>query len=221
MTRPKTLLVDDHTLFRNGIRLVLEASGEFDVVGEAATGSEALSYMESEMPDLLILDLHLPGSVSGKKVAAEALRIDPGLTVVIVTMHDDVAHLRQMLESGVRGYLLKESNSEALLNACRSCLAGNTYIDPALTEHMVTAFVGRRANFESPAQEKLSALTKRENEVFRQVAFGFTNAEIASQLDISKRTVESHRRKLMLKLSLDSRAQLVRFALDNGVLNEV
>jgi DNA-binding NarL/FixJ family response regulator len=221
MTKAKTLIVDDHTLFRNGLKLVLETSGEFDVCGEAATGREALDLLETLKPELMVLDLHLPGTVNGKQVAAEALRNDPSLTVVVVTMHDDVGHLKQMLKHGVRGYLLKESNSEALLNACRSCLSGNTFIDPALTEHMVTAFVGRRASFESPAQEKLSTLTKREGEVFRQVALGFTNAEIATRLEISKRTVESHRRQLMAKLEIDSRAQLVRFALDNGVLSEL
>lgn len=221
MKKAKVLLVDDHTLFRNGLRLVLETSGEFEVCAEAADGREALEHLQQQDADLLVLDLHLPGAVSGKQVAAEAIRSQPGLTVVVVTMHNDVAHLKQMLELGVRGYVLKESNSEALLNACRACLHGNTYIDPYLAEHMVTAFVGRRPSCESPTQAKLSRLTKRENEVFRQVALGHTNAEIATQLDISKRTVESHRRQLMSKLELENRAQLVRFALDNGILNEV
>lgn len=221
MTKVKALIVDDHALFRNGLKLVLEASGEFDVCGEAASGREALGLLPTLKPALLVLDLHLPGAVSGKQVAAEALKNDPSLTVVVVTMHNDVGHLKQMLKHGVRGYLLKESNSEALLAACRSCLSGNTFIDPALTEHMVTAFVGRRASFESPSQEKLSSLTKREGVIFREVALGFTNAEIATRLSISKRTVESHRRQLMTKLEIDSRAQLVRFALDNGVLSEL
>jgi len=221
MTKHRTLLVDDHALFRNGLRLMLESSGEFEICAEASNGHDALSYLESEKPELLLLDLHLPGSVSGKQVAAQALCQDPGLTVVVVTMHDDIGHLKQMLRYGVRGYLLKESDSNALLSACQTCLAGNTFIDPALTEHMVTAFVGKRSAFESPAQAKIATLTKRESEVFRQVALGFTNAEIATRLSISKRTVESHRRQLMAKLEMDSRAQLVRFALDNGVLNEM
>ncbi|MFH2010054.1 MAG: response regulator transcription factor [bacterium] len=214
MTR--ILLADDHALFRNGLRALLEAEPDLEIVGEASTGHSTVKLVEEQLPDLLIMDLSMPGGMSGPVLAETVLEKVPGLILLILTMHDDEYLLRELLKIGARGFLLKRSSSEQLIQAVRGVLQGEVYVDPSLTQLLVPSFVGRKRP--GKGSGRLDVLTKREQEVCRWLALGHTNAEVGSQLFISERTVETHRTNIMSKLELSNRAELVRFAIDHGLL---
>ena len=213
----RILITDDHTLFRHGIRGLLDREGDLEIVGEAETGSETLRLLEETRPDVLLLDLSLPGGMSGAQTAEEALKIAPKLAIVVLTMHEDEYYLREMFAIGVHGFVLKRSRPEALITAVRAAASGEHYVDAALSRHVVSSFAGADAGAKS-TKGRLALLTTREREVCRLLAMGHTNAEVAQQLFISDRTVESHRHKIMGKLDLKNRAELVRFAMDNDLL---
>lgn len=210
----RIFIADDHAVFRSGLRALLEKEADFDIVGETGSGAEVLAAVASNSVDLILLDISMPG-ISGPKVATEALNQRPGLAVVMLTMHEDEYYLQELLRIGVRGYVLKKSTGTELVQAIRAAYRGDTYVDPAMARHMISNYVGR-----TPAeiQDPLSLLTLREREVCQFLAYGHTNAEIAEKLFLSDRTVETHRNRVMHKLGLKTRAELVRFAIDNGLL---
>ncbi len=209
----RVLIADDHGLFRDGLRRMLEEEPRLEVAGEASDGAEALRLLEGNEVDVLLLDLSMPGPVSGPQAAEAALKINPHLGIVVVTMHQDEYYLREMFEVGVRAYVLKKSSPDNLVSAILAASRGGRYIDPSLTDQVLSGYLGRKVESDSRAH----LLSDRERQVCELLARGYTNAEVGDKLCISVRTVESHRARLMSRLGLKSRSELVRFAIDNGL----
>jgi DNA-binding NarL/FixJ family response regulator len=215
----RILIADDHAMFRSGLKALLEKEPDFEVVAEASTGPEAVEKVKTIDLDLLILDLSMPGGLSGGQIAEAVIQERPELGVVVLTMHEDEYYLKQLLRIGAKAFLLKKSNSEEMLQAIRSVSRGDLYVDPTLTRHLVPSFVGKPAAKPQKRPGMIGLLTKREIEVCRELALGHTNSEVGEKLFISERTVETHRTNIMNKLELRNRAELVRFAIENGLLN--
>lgn len=215
----RILIADDHALFRSGLKALLEKEPDFEIVGEAASGPETLRQVKELDPDLLVLDLTMPGGLSGAQIAESVLADYPDIGLMVLTMHEDEYYLKQLLRLGARAFLLKKSSSDEMLQAIRSVAKGDVYVDPSLTRHLVPSFVGKPAPKKQRKSGLLGLLTKRELEVCRELALGHTNAEVGEKLFISERTVETHRTNIMSKLELRNRAELVRFAIENGLLN--
>ncbi len=187
------------------------------MVGEAGDGVSALRLAEKVEFDVAVLDLSLPGGLSGPRVAEELLSARSSLAICVLTMHDEQHYLKEMFQIGARAFVLKRSRPEILIGAIRAVERGEQFVDPALVGGFIDAFVGRAP---TSAAHRVEVLTEREREVCRLVALGHTNHEAGELLSISSRTVETHRRNLMARLDLRSRAELVRFALDNGLIGD-
>ena len=213
----RVLVADDHAIVRSGIRHVLEGEPGFSVVGEASNGAEAIALAAELLPDVAVLDISMPG-VSGLQAAAELLRQRPETRVLILSMHDNTEYVLESLKAGVHGYLLKDTAATELRGAIRAVWGGESYFSPPIASRL-SAVVRGDSDVESPVG-LLGQLTGREREVLVGVTRGLTNKEIAAQLGISHRTVETHRESLMRKLRLRSVAELTRFALEAGLLDD-
>jgi two-component system, NarL family, response regulator NreC len=211
----KVMIVDDHALFRSGLKLLLEKKADIEVVAEAGTGQEAIKKLSSCTPDIVLLDINLPAK-SGSVVAKEILQKSPDMKIIILTMLDDEYYLQELFNTGVQGFILKNSTGTDLVLAIRSVYGGRQYIDPAMTSYVVNKYIGKSNKKTSESQ---SLLTKREQEICGLFAYGYTNSEVAKKLTLSERTVETHRANIFSKLNLKSRAELVRFAIDNKLMN--
>jgi DNA-binding NarL/FixJ family response regulator len=211
----RVLIADDHAVFRSGLRALLEKERDIEIVVEAGDGFEAVRAASDSEVDVVILDLGMPG-LPGARVAEMILENKPRLAIVVLTMHEDEYYLRELLKVGVRAFVLKKSTGTDLLQAIRMAYRGEEYVDTALAGRMISSFI--RPQNRSKNSGRLGLLTPREREVCSLLAYGNTNVEIAKQLFISERTVESHRASCMAKLELKSRAELVRFAIENGLL---
>jgi len=214
----RIVVADDHALFRSGLRALLEREDDFEIVGEAANGPDTVKAAAQHEPDILILDLSMPGGMAGAQVAEAVLEHQPELGVVILTMHEDEYYLKQLLRIGAQAFLLKKSDAEEMVQAIRAVSRGSVYVDPSLTHLLVPSFVGKAVK-KQKRPGMLGLLTKREVEVCGELALGHTNVEVGEKLFISERTVETHRTNIMNKLELKNRAELVRFAIENGLLN--
>jgi two-component system response regulator NreC len=215
-TTVRVLVADDHAIVRTGIRHVLEGEPGFTVVGEAATGPEALALALEHRPDVTVLDISMPGQ-SGLSVTAELRRHCPDTRVLILSMHDNTEYVLESVRAGAHGYLLKDTAATELRGAVRAVAQGESYFSPPIASRLSAVVRGDLAVEASPAG-LLAQLTGREREVLIGVTRGLTNREIAAELGISHRTVETHRESLMRKLSLRSVAELTRFALETGVI---
>lgn len=211
----RVLLADDHAVFRSGIRALLEKESDMEVVGETGNGLDTLRIFDRVSADVLVLDLNMPG-VPGPRVAEELRKKRPALAIVVLTMHDDEYYLQELFKIGARAFVLKTASGADLIQAIRAAYRGEKYIDPSLAGHVIASYVGRSAK--DRKTQRLALLTSREQEVCLLLAYGHTNSEIAQRLSISERTVETHRNNIMSKLDLKGRAELVRFAIDNGLL---
>jgi two-component system, NarL family, response regulator NreC len=201
------VLADDHTVVRSALRMLLEAEPDFEVVAEAGNADDAVRYVRGHKPTVLILDLNMPGR-SSLEAVPEIKEVSPTTEIVVLTMQNEPAFARKALQAGVRGYVLKEAADAELVQAVRSAAAGDTYLQPALGARLVS----------EPDSTRADGLSEREREVLRLIALGHTNAEIAEQLFLSIRTVESHRAHIQQKLRLSGRAELVRYALERGMV---
>jgi DNA-binding NarL/FixJ family response regulator len=210
----RVLIADDHAVFRSGIRALLEKESDIRVVAETGSGTDTIRAAGEVAFDVLLLDITMPG-LTGPKVAEQVLAKRPSLAIVVLTMHEDEYYLQEMLRIGAQAYVLKKSTGTELVQAIRAVYRGDSYIDPALARLVISPYVGKSAPV---AKSRLDVLTPREQEVCRLLAYGHTNAEVAEKLFISDRTVETHRTNIMSKLELRNRAELVRFAIDNGLL---
>jgi two-component system response regulator NreC len=206
-TATTIVLADDHTVIRNALRMLLDAEPGFEVVAEAGDADSALRYVRGHKPTVLLLDLNMPGR-SSLEAVPDILEASPDTEIVVLTMQNEPAFARRALQAGVRGYVLKEAADAELVQAVRSAAAGNTYLQPALGARLAAGAEARQAD----------ELSERERDVLRLIALGHTNAEVAEQLFISIRTVESHRAHIQQKLRLSSRAELVRYALERGLV---
>lgn len=212
----RVLVVDDHAVVREGLRHVLSAAGGFVVVGEARTGEEAVALAAEHQPNVVLLDLSLPG-MSGLDAAAALRARWPEIRVLVLSMHEQDEYVIAAVRGGAHGYVLKDTGPAELRAAIRAVHDGAGYFSPAVATRLGAAIRGE-VTADSPG-ERLARLTPRERQVLTHVAEGWTNREIATRLGISPRTVESHRESLMKKLSLRSVAELTRFALASGLIN--
>lgn len=216
MNTLRIFLADDHVVMREGLRSLVNAEADMNVVGEADNGRAALLKATELQPDVIIMDVSMP-DLNGIQVTERLKRVCQKITVLVLTAHDDSGYLRQLLEVGASGYVLKKAAAEELIKAIRVVAAGGVYLDPALAGKVVGGYLGKRRFGGTPQGNQLS---EREAEVMRLVAWGYTNKEVAGYLGISVKTVETHKANLMQKLDLKSRVEIVRYALRQGWLRE-
>lgn len=209
----RVALCDDHRVVRSGLRRIVADEADLDVVGEAGTAEDAIAVARAERPDVFVMDLGLPGT-SGIEATRRVVEVSPATAVLVLTVHDDVAYLRKAFDAGARGYLVKDAADVELVLAIRQVAAGEQYVHPRLGAALLGPTAAGRVG--GPGGE----LSDRELEVLRLVALGHTNAEIATALYVSMRTVETHRAHVQQKLDLKVRADLVRYAREHGLLDE-
>ena len=207
----KILLADDHTIVRQGLKLILSAQADLQVVGEAANGREAVELAAKLLPDVVLMDVQMP-EVNGMEAARKMVEANPRIRILILSMHKEAVYVRETLKAGARGYILKDAIDTELLNAVRSVARGDGYISPAVSGALLN---DHRKDSANPAD----LLSGREREVLQLIADGKTNKEIAARLNLSVYTVDSHRGKIMEKLNLHSAGELVRFAMKNGLVD--
>ncbi|MFW6042563.1 MAG: response regulator [Chloroflexota bacterium] len=216
MDKITVLLADDHVVLRSGLALLLNGQAELEVVGEASTGIEAIKLATELQPDLILLDLNMPG-LNGLDALPTIKQESPASKILILTMHNDPEYLRQAIKLGASGYILKKAADTELLSAMQAVLQGGIYVHPSLTKDLLTDFFPQQMQDED--SDIWEILSPREQQVLRLVALGHTSAEIAEQLSLSVKTVETYRYRGMEKLGLQTRATLVRFALKRGLLD--
>jgi two-component system response regulator NreC len=211
----RVLLADDHAVLRSGLRLLLTGTKEYEIVGEASSGSETLTLAEQLQPDLILLDLSMP-ALGGLEALPTLRKLVPSARILILTMHDDPQYLRQALKHGASGYVLKKAADAELLSAMRAVLRGEVYVHPSMTRVLLEDILPEAQSRNH--EQSWEALSEREQEVLKMVALGHTSAEIADSLGLSAKTVETYRARGMEKLGLRSRAALVKFALQEGLI---
>ncbi|MBU0704993.1 MAG: response regulator transcription factor [Chloroflexi bacterium] len=217
-SRPiRVLIADDHAVLRAGLRMLLDAEPDIEVVGEAGDGLEAIERTKRSSPDVVLLDVAMPRR-GGLEVIQQIRDISPQTRVLILTMHDDEGYLREALTAGGSGYVLKRAADIELLTAIRTVYLGGTYLHAAHTRVLFESKTDQRGP--QAAKETRPQLSPREKEVLRLIALGYTNQQAADMLYLSVKTVETYRRRLMTKLGLHNRAELVRYALHCGLLEE-
>jgi DNA-binding NarL/FixJ family response regulator len=213
----RIVLADDHPIVRNGLRSLIESEPDLDLVGEASTGLEALKVIRDKRPDVAVVDISMPelnGIVLSRRVADEV----PSVRILVLTLHEDRAYLRQALEAGVRGFVLKRGAAESLVAAIRVVVGGGRYVDPAIAGNLHKAAPRRSGRLVSGGALDL---TVREAEVLKLVALGYTNKEIAGRLDVSVKSAETYKARGVEKLGLKTRAELVRYASMQGWLADI
>lgn len=207
----KVLLADDHGIVRQGLKLILAAQPDFEVVGEASNGREAAELAEKLRPDIVLMDVQMP-ELNGIEATRRMVAANSRIRVLVLSMHKEALYVREVLKAGARGYILKDAIDTELLNAMRSVARGDGYISPAVSGALLTDYREQSSN-------PLDTLSTREREVLQLIAEGKTNKEVATKLNLSVYTVDSHRGKIMEKLNLHSAGELVRFAMKNGLVD--
>jgi two-component system response regulator NreC len=207
----KVLLADDHTIVRQGLKLILSSRPDLEVVGEAANGREVLDLAEKLKPDVILMDVAMP-ELNGIEATRRLHQISPRTKVLVLSMHKEAVYVREILKAGARGYILKDAIDTELVNAIQSVARGDGYISPAISGALLSDY---RQNLTDP----LDLLSTREREVLQLIAEGKTNKEVATRLNLSVYTVDSHRGKIMEKLNLHSAGELIRFAVKNGLVD--
>ncbi|RED59344.1 response regulator transcription factor [Cohnella lupini] len=213
----RILVVDDHAVVRSGLMLLLDGKHGMHVVGEAADGDEAVQKSIELKPDVVLMDLSMPHGKSGLTATAELKKALPDTSVLILTMHDDEEYLFRAIHAGASGYILKSAPHDELLKAIVHIGSGNAYLYPSATKRLISDYLDKIKNGEHA--DTYDSLSIREKDVLAKVAQGYSNKEIAEQLFISVKTVESHKSNLMEKLDLKTRPDLVKFAMKKGLLN--
>ncbi len=212
------MIIDDHTLFRSGLKMLLEEERDINVVAETASATEALELLKKQTVDLILMDITLK-DMDGLEATRRVKQKYPDIKVIFLTMHNDEPYFLEALKAGASGYILKEAAATELASAIRTAMEGKINIDPALMEVLVT-----KAISENPEQQKNNTqtdgiLTQREREVIHYICLGYSNGEIAEILIISVKTVEKHKENIMEKLNLNRRHQLIEYAIKKGLIN--
>lgn len=210
----RILIADDHGVLRAGLRALLNAEPDLEVLGEAADGEEALRLAREVQPDIVLMDINMPGA-GGIETTRQLLELRPEVRVLILTVHEDTCLLQGALQAGAAGYILKRAVESELVNAIHAVARGDLYIHPGMTRGLLKSM----GTFPAARPATAAILTPRETEVLTLIAKGHTNRQVAEILSLSVRTVESHRASLMDKLELRSRVELVRYAADCGLLD--
>ncbi len=215
----RVLLIDDHELVRSGIKALLEKSEDIRVVGEAGEGHEALECIKETNPDVVLLDISLPG-LNGLEVAAKARKDSPRLRIVFLSMHSNEEYVLQAHKIGASGYVLKQSSTRELELSVRSAKKGETFLSPAISNTVVSDYMARLSggNVRKPGVNPYEVLTSRQREILQLIAEGFSSKEIAQKLGLSINTIEVHRANLMDRLNIHDIAGLVRYAIQTGII---
>jgi two-component system response regulator NreC len=216
MSKIKILLAEDHAVVRAGLRALLSTQPDMEVVGEAGEGREVVDQALKLLPDIVLLDLSMPG-LDGLGVLHQLKKKEPRIKVLVLTVHEEEQYLLRVLEAGGAGYVVKRAADTELIEALRAVHRGESFVHPSVTKKLVEAYLRQATSKEKKIQD---ALTEREKEVLKLIALGYTNQEIADYLVIGMRTVETHRAHIMEKLKLRKRAELVKYALSSGLLQE-
>ena len=211
----RVLIADDHTIVRAGVRLLLEAETDMEVVGEALNGEEAVALAESLRPDVILMDIAMPG-VGGLEATRQIKARMPEVAVVVLTMHRSDEYFFEMLKAGASGYVLKGAETNELVSAIRTVGRGDVFLYPSMAKQLLQDYLSRLGVSGAAGGP---ALTPREREILRLMADGYSNKEIAEQLVVSPSTVHSHRSNLMHKLNLNSRHELIQYARERGLLH--
>jgi two-component system response regulator NreC len=216
MSQIKILLADDHSVMRTGLRLVLERQEDFQVVGEASDGREAVALAQQHKPDVIVMDVTMP-NLNGIEAARQISGAVPQASIVMLSMHSDEAYVLRALKAGARGYLLKESAESDLIAAVRTVHAGKAFFSPAVSRMLVEDYVRELKDRE--IEDSYELLTTREREILQLVAEGKSNKDVANLLNLSLYTVETHRGNLMEKLNLHTVPELILYAVRKGVIS--
>ena len=210
----RILIADDHATVRQGLKLLIDSQPDMGVVGEAADGNGVLQQAEALKPDIVVMDISMPG-MNGLIATRTLKRVQPHVSIIALTRHDDDTYLDELLRAGASGYVLKQSAPVEFLQAIRSVAAGGIYLDPAMTSKVADGLLAAHAEV---ASKPRAALTERESEVLRLIAIGHSNKEVATQLKISVKTVEVHKANAMRKLGLTGRVDVIRYGVLQGWL---
>ena len=215
MTKIKVVVADDHPIVREGVRMILAKERDIEVVGEAADGEQALQLVERVRPDVVIMDISMPG-MGGIEATQKVRERYPKVSVLVLTMHEDESYVFQLLRAGASGYVLKRAAAQDLVHAVRAAARGEAFLYPSVARKVVEDYLKRVEAGEG--RERYDGLTAREKEVLTLIAEGFTNQQIAEKLFISIKTVQTHRAHIMEKLGLHDRTELVRYAIRKGLI---
>ena len=216
MNKTRIVLADDHAILREGIRALLEDQSDMTVIGEAADGRKAVELARDLSPDIIVMDIGMP-LLNGLEATRQIRHSFPHVAVLVLTMHDNEEYVSQILAAGASGYVLKRAASSELVTAIRAVAAGQSYLSPAVTKLLIEGYVGRQTA--APVMvDPFKTLTAREREVLQLVAEGHTNSQIAKLLNISLKTVKAHRSNLMQKLDLHDRGELIKLAIQRGII---
>jgi DNA-binding NarL/FixJ family response regulator len=214
-SKVRIFLVEDHTILREGLRALLTAEPNFEIIGEAADGREAVRFVEKQVPDLILMDLSMP-RMTGMDAIREIKKRYPATKIIALTVHKTEEYLRTTLQAGADGYVLKDATHEELMLAIQNVLKGKTYLSPGVSEKVIEGYLeGKESQIPSST---LGLLSQREREVLKLIAEGYKNKEIAADLCISLKTVEKHRANLMKKLDLHNAAALTAYAIEQGLV---
>ena len=216
MTKLRVMLADDHETVREGLKLIINAQADMEVVGEAGDGLAAVTQAQKLLPDVLVMDITMP-RLNGLKATERLKAVCPQVRVLTLSRHADAGYIQQLLRAGAAGYVLKQSASTELMHAIRAIASGGTYLDPKLAAKVADAYSGRAGALRGEAHGSLS---ERESEVLRHIALGYSNKEIAARLELSVKTIEAHKANAMRKLGITSRIDLVRYAMFQGWLQD-
>ncbi len=214
--KPKIVIVDDHTILRDGLQSLLTARGEYEVVGHAADGLEAIQAAKEYQPDIILLDLSMP-KMNGIAAIKEIKKQVPEIKILALTIYRDEEYILSAFEAGADGYCLKDANFEEMLKALKIVMSGKTYMSPEVSEKVLQGYLEGQKSIKTSSS--LDSLTQREKEVLKLIGEGYRNAEIADFLCISVKTVNKHRSNLMEKLDIHNTASLTAYAIDKGIVN--
>ncbi len=213
----KVLIADDHCTVRQGLKLIVNAQEDMEVVGEAGNGREAIELAEKWQPDVCLMDISMP-ELNGLVATAKLKRILPEIKILTLTRHADDAYVHELLQAGVSGYLLKQSAAEELIRAIRAVSVGNSYLDPAIAGKVFRGFSEESNKLRGDTSG--NQLTGRESETIRYIALGYSNKEIAEQFTISVKTVEAHKTNALKKLNMATRRDIINYAILQGWMQE-
>ncbi|MEH7075552.1 response regulator transcription factor [Neobacillus drentensis] len=211
----KILLVDDHAVVRMGLKMLLNTNPEMEVIGEASEGNEGIKKALKLKPDVVVMDLSMPHGKDGLSATTELKKLKPEINILILTMHDDEEYLFRAIQGGASGCILKSAPHDELMSAIESVAKGEAYLHPSATKRLMEEYLG---SIKQDGNDTYSLLSEREKEVLTLIAKGYSNKEIAEQLVISVKTVETHKGNLMEKLQMKTRPELVEYAVRKGLL---
>ncbi len=213
----RIVIAEDHETVRDGLKLIIESQDDMEIVGEAGDGREAIRLAEALKPDIVLMDVSMP-VLNGLLATAKLNRTMPEIKILTLTRHTDEAYLQELLQAGVSGYVLKQSASTELLKAIRAVADGNKYLDPAITGKFFNSYANKFGKLRGDTRG--AKLTGRESETLRLIALGFSNREIAEQFDLSVKTIEAHKSNAQKKLDINSRKEIISYAILQGWMRE-